>query len=216
MIELPCLSSGGMCRSESGAGPDLVYDGGMKRKRPALAAVRLRVQRLEARVLGKLGICDMEAENMPAAKGLDHEAILRDRMAGMTRSQLGQKYGVAKSTIAWHLRRNGNGNGETPQEAAAAVTLFHRSADVTLPANGHVVEKPSSDTKVLPANGHAEKKLHRATSIIKSGAEIESPTNGRARAAGGDLAELESLLDEHWRLLSVTERVRCLLNTYAC
>jgi hypothetical protein len=48
----------------------------------------------------------------------------------------------------------------------------------------------------------------------------ESPANGRALAgpAGGDLAqlhELEALVDQHWQLLSITDKVRALLNTYA-
>jgi hypothetical protein len=158
----------------------------MKRKRPSMAAARERVQHLEARVLGKLGISDME-EIMPAVKRLDHEAIVQDRAGGMTYPALAEKYGAAKSTIAWHLRQNGNGNGEAAQEAAATsdVTLFRKISDVTLP-----------DELESPANG---KDVAGAESFVPS-----------------DLAELEKLLDQHCKLLSLAERVKALLNTYAC
>jgi hypothetical protein len=44
----------------------------------------------------------------------------------------------------------------------------------------------------------------------------EYPVNNIPKAAAaGDLAELEELVDYHWRLLSVVDKVRALLWTYA-
>jgi hypothetical protein len=44
---------------------------------------------------------------------------------------------------------------------------------------------------------------------------VESPVNVQGEA-GGELAELEQLLDQHWRLLTITEKVRAIVGHYAC
>jgi hypothetical protein len=128
-----------------------------------MAAVRLQVLQLEKRAERK--IRRVQEEIMPMAKGLDHEAILEDRAAGMTHAALAEKYGAAKSTIAWHLRQNGNGDGETSHETAPDLAG-------------------------------------------------DPGTIGRA-LADPEVQKLEQLVDQHWRLLGICDKVRALLSTYA-
>src|SRR5215831_8054738 len=54
--------------------------------------------------------------------------------------------------------------------------------------------KPNGHSAVVPADGHV---------AVGQGAEL------------GELEQVEMLLDEHWRLLGVSEKLRAILSTYA-
>ena len=66
----------------------------------------------------------------------------------MTHAALSRKYVASKSTIAWHLRRNGNGNGEASQDVAT---------------NGAEVAQHREDAPPLEAPQHSPRRGSRAT-----------------------------------------------------
>ena len=137
---------------------------------------------------------------MPAAKGLDHEAILRDRMAGMTRGRLGQKYGVAKSTMAWHCGETGTA---TAKHRRKRRPLSHFSPFCRCHTSGEWARGRSRrPTRRFFQRTATPKKSCTAQLDNKVGLK-SIPSNGGA--AAGVTCLTESLLDEHWRLLSVTE-----------
>ena len=113
----------------------------------------------------------------------------------MTHSELAEKYGASKSTIAWHLRRNGNGKGETSHDAAPEVAQHREDAPLlearerSATANGHAVERT-----VSPANRHPS--LDDASGLVQ-------------------LQGLVPLLDAHWQSLGIRDKVALLLRHYA-
>jgi hypothetical protein len=81
--------------------------------------------------------------DMATSKGVDGEAIRRDREAGMLQAELAAKYGVSQSTVSHHLNpkraklstgnanggsRTGNGARKAPVEDQVAA--LKRLADV--------------------------------------------------------------------------------------
>jgi hypothetical protein len=154
---------------------------------PPTAVVCAQVRRLEELTIRKLIIPTVE-DSMPSPKRLDHEAIMQDFRAGMSRGQLAAKYQAHKSTIRWHALRD----TEAPQEKS--------------PKPDRPISEPAAPTPVC-----ADDVATLCPQVVH---HLESnpgppPVNGHTTF---NPAELETLLQQCWNRLPTLERVRILLS----